>query len=677
MTVQTNTNVASFNGNGVTQIFPIAFKFNNDTDLIVMLADDATGVSSLLTLNSDYTVSGEGDEEGGLINVVVAPAVGKRLFVSRVVDILQMTDLRNQGKFFAEVHEDAFDLLTMIAQQHKSDIARSLRVAETDPEPARIPPAVLRAGKLLAFDSAGNPTTALPVADSSTELRQELASAEGAAMSGYTLDPLAATISRTVAGVLREVSFSVTDFGAKGDGVSDDTPAFRAAVAWCRANGAHLRVPKPASFYLLTATIPLSSDALAPVSVIGDVPQWMGGESILISGGFNGPLFSANGISSQYTIAPAICNVSLRNLNTGTSACAIQSNYSSGLRVEHVSIQHCNYGIHSAAEMISPSFVEVCMVTPLGYTPGNVGVAGYKLAARNTRIFGGRVYSQQVCLDYSGDIISVMGLNCEFSQVIFRHGALASAVFVGCHFETSQVLLSNAPQLPINYESAWADNGSIGSGITGSVSFIGGVCYLDNSKSNLVVIKSGPSFTYSLNIEGMAVNHPNKIAGSSFALNSKVALPAGTKIRVRDCLLDVAYPPSDQYSGYDVETGSDGQRHVDKLRVNTLRSGRLVEGVVVPIGGYVDVPTGMGQFSNAVFDLAWRASSAGAEYTGTLIAVQAYDKMIFGSRTSAFISSADTDWTVSWVPASAAIRLTNASGVQKTVSTNIQVRHQM
>lgn len=508
-------------------------------------------------------------------------------------------------------------------------------------------------------------------------LRQELASAEGAAMSGYTLDPLAATISRTVYGVLREVSFSVTDFGAKGDGVSDDTPAFLAAVAWCRANGAHLRVPKPASFYVLAATIPLSSDALAPVSVIGDVPQWMGGESIMISGDFDGPLFSANGTPSLYAIAPAICNVSLRNLNTGTSACAIQSNYSSGLRVEHVSIQHCNYGIHSAAEMISPSFVEVCMVTPLGYTPGNVGIAGYKLAARNTRIFGGRVYSQQVCLDYSGDIVSVMGLNCEFSQVIFRHGALASAVFVGCHFETSQVLLSNAPQLPINYESAWSDNGSIGSGITGSVSFIGGVCYLDSSKSNLVVIKSGPSFTYSLNIEGMAVNHPNKIAGSSFALNSKVALPAGTKIRVRDCLLDVAYPPSDQYSGYDVETGSDGQRHVDKLRVNVLRSGRLVEGVVVPNGGYVDVPTGMGQFSNAVFDLAWRAFSGGAEYTGTLIAVQAYDQMIFGSRTGAGISSAETDWTVSWVPEIAAVRLTNASGVQKTVTVNIQARHQM
>lgn len=184
MTVQTNTNVASFNGNGVTQIFPIAFKFNNDTDLVVLLVDDATGAVSQLTLNSDYTVSGEGDEEGGLINVVVAPQVGKRLFVSRIVDILQLTDLRNQGKFFAEVHEDAFDLLTMIAQQIASGIRSSLRVPESDPEPGRIPAAALRAGKFLAFDQDGNPTTAAPVNDSAEALRLELASAGGAEIVG-------------------------------------------------------------------------------------------------------------------------------------------------------------------------------------------------------------------------------------------------------------------------------------------------------------------------------------------------------------------------------------------------------------------------------------------------------------------------------------------------------------
>ncbi|WP_313338510.1 glycosyl hydrolase family 28-related protein [Stutzerimonas nitrititolerans] len=274
MTVQTNTNVASFNGNGVTQIFPIAFKFNNDTDLVVLLVDDDTdddtGAASTLTLNSDYTVSGEGDEEGGLINVVVAPAVGKRLFVSRVVDILQMRDLRNQGKFFAEVHEDALDLLTMIAQQHQSDIARSLRVAETDPEPARIPPVVQRAGKLLAFDADGNPTAALPVADSSTGLRQELAAAGGSSLVGFSQGSTGA-VPRTVSARLKDL-VSVKDFGAKGDGVTDDTASIQAAISHARAiSGATVYFParNPSKYYKITAPLVIDGS----IKLLGDGPN--------------------------------------------------------------------------------------------------------------------------------------------------------------------------------------------------------------------------------------------------------------------------------------------------------------------------------------------------------------------------------------------------------------------
>ncbi|STT78961.1 Uncharacterised protein [Klebsiella pneumoniae] len=37
------------------------------------------------------------------------------------------TDLRNQGKFFAEVHEDAFDKLTMLIQQCFSFLRLALR----------------------------------------------------------------------------------------------------------------------------------------------------------------------------------------------------------------------------------------------------------------------------------------------------------------------------------------------------------------------------------------------------------------------------------------------------------------------------------------------------------------------------------------------------------------------
>ncbi|MBA1234794.1 hypothetical protein G7Z98_09535 [Pseudomonas stutzeri] len=123
MTVQTNTNVASFTGNGVTVDFPFGFKFNSAADLIVALSDVPSGVATELTLNSDYTASGAGNEEGGAIHLLIAaPTNQQKVKIVRKVDILQLTDLRNQGKFYAEVHEDVFDLLIMIDQQQQTEI---------------------------------------------------------------------------------------------------------------------------------------------------------------------------------------------------------------------------------------------------------------------------------------------------------------------------------------------------------------------------------------------------------------------------------------------------------------------------------------------------------------------------------------------------------------------------
>lgn len=122
MTVQTSTNVASFNGDGANKVFPIGYKFNSAADLVVTLIDDEAKTTQILTLNSDFTVTGAGDEEGGVVTLVVAPTAAQRLKVTRVVDILQLTDLRNQGKFYAEIHEDVFDLLIMIDQQQQTEI---------------------------------------------------------------------------------------------------------------------------------------------------------------------------------------------------------------------------------------------------------------------------------------------------------------------------------------------------------------------------------------------------------------------------------------------------------------------------------------------------------------------------------------------------------------------------
>jgi hypothetical protein len=122
MTVQTSTNVAAFVGNGVTTSFPIGFKFNSSADLIVEATNTVTGVTTPLSLNSDYTVTGAGDENGGTITFTAAPLSVEKVKVTRHVDLLQLTDLRNQGKFYAEVHEDVFDKLVMIDQQQQTEI---------------------------------------------------------------------------------------------------------------------------------------------------------------------------------------------------------------------------------------------------------------------------------------------------------------------------------------------------------------------------------------------------------------------------------------------------------------------------------------------------------------------------------------------------------------------------
>lgn len=126
MTVQNTTSVAQFNGDGVNKAFPIAFKFFDNTDLVVTKTD-AAGAAVQLVLGTDYTVAGAGNERGGTVTMTKAPATGESIAVARVLTFQQLTDLRNQGRFYPEVHESVFDYLTMLAQQLSESDGRSLK----------------------------------------------------------------------------------------------------------------------------------------------------------------------------------------------------------------------------------------------------------------------------------------------------------------------------------------------------------------------------------------------------------------------------------------------------------------------------------------------------------------------------------------------------------------------
>ncbi|WP_407190985.1 hypothetical protein [Citrobacter amalonaticus] len=126
MTVSTEVDHNEYTGNGVTTTFPYTFRIFQKSDLVVQVVDLDENLS-VLTLDTDYTVTGAGGYTGGNVILSTALTNGYQISISRELPVTQETDLRNQGKFFAEVHEDALDKLTMLIQQVRSWFSLALR----------------------------------------------------------------------------------------------------------------------------------------------------------------------------------------------------------------------------------------------------------------------------------------------------------------------------------------------------------------------------------------------------------------------------------------------------------------------------------------------------------------------------------------------------------------------
>jgi endosialidase-like protein len=131
MTVSSQTSNETFYGNGVTTVWDLPFRFFDNADIHAYLINTVSQVTTPLVLGTDYTLSGAGMPEQfgaapGKITTTVPVANLSELYVERVMEVEQLTDIVNQGRFFPEVHEDVFDKLTMLIQQGVSWLQRAL-----------------------------------------------------------------------------------------------------------------------------------------------------------------------------------------------------------------------------------------------------------------------------------------------------------------------------------------------------------------------------------------------------------------------------------------------------------------------------------------------------------------------------------------------------------------------
>lgn len=125
MTISSTTNRVSYTGNGVTTAFAFGYKFLANADL------DVYQEGTLKTITTHYTVTGAGDDAGGTVTFLVAPANNDEIVIVRNPDITQEMDLVENDPLPAETVEGAFDKITIIAQRLDDRLDRSVVLSDS------------------------------------------------------------------------------------------------------------------------------------------------------------------------------------------------------------------------------------------------------------------------------------------------------------------------------------------------------------------------------------------------------------------------------------------------------------------------------------------------------------------------------------------------------------------
>ena len=230
MTITSTQNRVSYSGTGSpgtpgTLVFTVPFRFLADADLVVLVRVNGTEVDTTKTLDTDYSVSGEGAAAGGTVTFLIEdgePQTGETLTIYGNPAMTQLVDYIAGGVFPAESHEEALDRMTLQGKRSRELVERTPRLAEGDTDGSG------------QYDANGNRISSLGTPTATTDATTKtyvdvLVNNTALATPPPGLIATGSITSRLLSDRWGEVQ-NVKDFGATGDSSTDDTTAIQAAA---------------------------------------------------------------------------------------------------------------------------------------------------------------------------------------------------------------------------------------------------------------------------------------------------------------------------------------------------------------------------------------------------------------------------------------------------------------
>lgn len=270
-------------GTGSETIFPFAFKLLKPTDLEVRVA--LSGQVETTLEESAYTVvlnESQDNNPGGTVTLKAPLAKDAALVIISDTPYLQPTTYTNRGGFYPEQLNTNLDRLTILTQQLKEHLDRTITVPPTSPtSPQELFYQLLNAAKE-ALESAQSAEEALAACEQIRQLIEQYswdiphivdslrdvenypydglfavagfgnAGGKGQNISNRYVKAEGSTELRTLGERFADV-VNVRDYGAKGDGTTDDTEAFQNAIS------ARKRVYVPEGVYCISKTLELQN----------------------------------------------------------------------------------------------------------------------------------------------------------------------------------------------------------------------------------------------------------------------------------------------------------------------------------------------------------------------------------------------------------------------------------